>query len=550
MDNGTVLYVEDDEPQRMALKKSLEMRGFTVYVAGDIETARSQIKRLRHELDVIALDMRLEDAAHPELTGADVALEFFDRQTPWKPEFLIHSQYSEIDYFKLAMQLSAVYLHKSEARQDEVIRHIRALAIRRALSVEGPQAMDRIRSIVEKSNSPEEAVSMFCRDVLAETFRTRLGAPFALFLTYNNKTQCCAGDVLRHCFVENDLPSESEHYETLQAMIFAEVRHHEPFMLDMDRIGQPSSSAEKNVLRTLDGAAFLPLSINRNIRLSLGILRADSKKSTLAEPPMEMAQVLGQYFQSDMIELLMKVLTDWAKIKAERDHIRLTTAQVIYHAIGAEQISILEDMASQNSSLSTDPSFKELYNLASDLAATGNLLDLLERKEPEREIETVSMAGFVSAIWSDLEMGQIRFEVEGDCVVCAGKEDLLIIVMRVLQWLAQRADSTPEEFEPQIKVRCAEEQGGAMLIFEDRSRRLATALRARLFEPFAETVTGTPTKDKKERAGLYLPLYLAKTLVEVKYRGWFGDCSDEMTEWTADDGEPVGHRLVMRFPRQ
>src|SRR5262245_61770208 len=118
MSLGLVLYIEDSEAQREPLRMALENRGFKVEVAADVEAARKQIERLREQIDVIVLDMRLEDPKWPQLTGADVAIEYFNPRTPNPPEFLINSAFSEVDYYKLALKLGvATYLQKTENKQ-------------------------------------------------------------------------------------------------------------------------------------------------------------------------------------------------------------------------------------------------------------------------------------------------------------------------------------------------------------------------------------------------------------------------------------------------
>jgi hypothetical protein len=151
------------------------------------------------------------------------------------------------------------------------------------------------------------------------------------------------------------------------------------------------------------------------------------------------------------------------------------------------------------------------------------------------------MAECVRSVWDELgdliPRERIRLEVEGDCKVKAARDHLFIVVSRLLQWFTQRAIETSSEVYPSIRVRCSETPEGPQLVFEDKSRRLGAHLRERLFSPFSQAAP--PQAAGKH--GRYLPLYLAKMLVEVKYRGVLEDRSDEL------DGD-VGHKFVMRFP--
>jgi C4-dicarboxylate-specific signal transduction histidine kinase len=137
-------------------------------------------------------------------------------------------------------------------------------------------------------------------------------------------------------------------------------------------------------------------------------------------------------------------------------------------------------------------------------------------------------------LWSEVD-----FEVEGACRVRAVREEMRVIVKRLLQWLAQRGSETQAGARPRIHVRCAETEEGALVTFKDGSRKLAPELRARLFEPFATSLVLTPGT-AMSGPGLSLPLYLAKVLVEEKFGGHLRDESDEV------EGE-FGHKLVMRF---
>lgn len=304
MSLGLILCIEDSEGQRMALKRSLELRNFTVEVAGDVETARRLIEKLREQIDVMVLDMRLEDPNWPGTTGVDIAIEYFDPQIPLPPEFIICTAYSEVEYYKLALKLGVVtYLQKAEITQGDFIRHIRSLAIRRLLSVKRPGAADQIRRIVESSRNRSEAIVKFCKDGLEPSFRERLGAPFILLFSEGDHTYLCAGDV--------DLPKSLGLYEMIQAMAFAEAISGDIFTMDAGKIPLLSGSEDRNALDRLSDAAFLPLLIDRDLRLSVGVLRADPTHCKLAEPPAEMTSILAKHLKSTAIECFLAILTKW-----------------------------------------------------------------------------------------------------------------------------------------------------------------------------------------------------------------------------------------------
>jgi hypothetical protein len=131
---------------------------------------------------------------------------------------------------------------------------------------------------------------------------------------------------------------------------------------------------------------------------------------------------------------------------------------------------------------------------------------------------------------------------------------LEIAISRLLHWFAQRRPLTPFDKEPLISIKCSEAAAGPTIIFEDRSQRLNKKLRADMFAPFTQAVpipfeSGVEHFDSSEtgefkHAGRYLPLYLAKMLVEGRYHGTLEDRSDD------DDLKDLSyrHRIVMKFP--
>jgi hypothetical protein len=111
--------------------------------------------------------------------------------------------------------------------------------------------------------------------------------------------------------------------------------------------------------------------------------------------------------------------------------------------------------------------------------------------------------------------------------------------------------------EPGLKIECESNKDLVTITFEDNSHRLPQKLRDDLFAPFTQAIS-TPfaaiegtrgTESGAEtpggnrlNSGRYLPLYLAKMLVEGRYRGLLEDHSDEIKE------RSYGHRIVMQFP--
>jgi len=144
----------------------------------------------------------------------------------------------------------------------------------------------------------------------------------------------------------------------------------------------------------------------------------------------------------------------------------------------------------------------------------------------------------------------------------ADRRDLEVAVSRLLYWLAQRRAATPVDEAPLVTVQCRDDSDGLTVIFEDKSQRLHEKLRLEMFAPFSQAIeipfgfeamtisesdTGAQfAGDEKDRnLGRYLPLYLAKMLVEGRYHGRLEDRSDD------EDikNKSYGHRIMMQFPR-
>ncbi len=121
------------------------------------------------------------------------------------------------------------------------------------------------------------------------------------------------------------------------------------------------------------------------------------------------------------------------------------------------------------------------------------------------------------------------------------QNDFFVIVLRLLQWIVQREDKTPMDVMPHIGVEYVRQSGRGQIIFTDHSRRLGKPLRETLFDPFTQATSLPLTDEEEERPGLYLPLYLAKMLVEVKNNGLLEDRSDDLDS-------KIGHRFVLSFP--
>jgi DNA-binding NarL/FixJ family response regulator len=531
MNKKLVLNVEDDEALRLPLKGMLFDRGFDVRNAANVKQAREIAQEIGDLLDVVSLDMDLKDPRG--ISGGHVGLEILGSHPDYPPEFLVVSGEPDLAYYSLAIQLDvAAYLPKPIS-PEEHIRHIRALALRRGLSLARPKAAQRISRIASESRSLTDAVVHFCREILAPELESCLGAHFVILFNGERGTQVCATDT--------DLPDGPDPaYKQVQALALGEGNRSEPFVLKSSRLEAFDTHTSAEILRRLDKAAFIPLSV-RDLRLSLGVLQTSpSNKLRYPEDPRALCKVLAQYLKPTVIDHMLTILTQWAELEAKRKTVLINTAQFCL-SVGQEQLDILS-MSNGGVGQPSQSVLQKLRTLAEDLRDTGGTL-LHLGDEPVDGFEQMSM--FLRDTWEEVagpEAGfRGTFKVEGDCVIQADSDDLYIVTSRMLQWFRQRWDDLPEGGAPLVTARCTETDRGAEITFEDRSRRLSKRLREELFTPFTQAISLPMEIAKEKLPGRYLPFYLAQMLVEEKYKGHLEDRSDELP------GE-TGHRFLMHFP--
>jgi DNA-binding NarL/FixJ family response regulator len=549
MSQKKVLLVEDEQLQREALHRGLENRGFSVASAADPATARRLVEQQKAPFDVLVLDMELHDPSGT--TGADLGIEFLKKREwqDWPAEFLICSAYGDKKYYARAMKLgAAAYLEKGrDSDLHSVVRHVRALALRRALSVDRPEAQAIVASIARSSLTKEEAVRRFCREVLYSELFKSLGCPFIMLVTDSTGT---------HGYTNQALLPDGPHkaYETVQALTQGATGTSDLFVFDPDRLDKPASREEAFVFDHLCSAVFIQLMGEKDLRLSVGLF--PEAKRTLGDDPKALASVLAAFLRPTVLEHLLTLSNKWTELYVHRLAVLTATSQLCLY-VGQEQLTLLEEAAATGEIVEVGSSLKELQLLAEDLREAGEILGELAPRETARTDvnqparptpvkSLVSMGKVVQSAWGQtsrmLDLGaKDVFRLDGDCKVQGRREYLEIATSRVFQWFIQRLQvATPPGPGPSIVVTCRETAEGMEVVFEDRSRKLSQRLREYLFLPFSQAVHLPLNKTDLGGPGLHLPLYMAKALVELGNGGLLEDR-------TPVEGE-FGNRLVMRFP--
>ena len=152
-------------------------------------------------------------------------------------------------------------------------------------------------------------------------------------------------------------------------------------------------------------------------------------------------------------------------------------------------------------------------------------------------LEKVQVRGLIDSVLDEIKslpLGKMII-VEGNCEVTTLMSNLLMAISHILQWFARRQSLTAAKTP--ITVTCLHVNQGIQIIFEDRTRRLSAPLRQRLFSPFPDDPPSRAAGSDLEGTTLYLPLYVAKVLVEAGRTGRLEDTLDELA------GE-LGHRYI------
>ncbi len=344
MDLKRVLIIEDEEPQRLALHDGLERRNFWVASAATVAAARILIAQETEPYDVVVIDMHLEKKGGrqeaevmggdgKEVTGAHVGIEIKRKWPFWSPEFLISSAYTLAEYYRLALDLGvAAYLEKRHHDVRSVMRHVRALALRRGLSVERPQAVAEIRRLALTSRNNAEAVQRFCSQVLCRELGASLDTPFVVLLTDRSGTYGVGN--------RPNLPDGAfRAYAMVQALTHGKAAAAEPFVFKPADLRALDPAVETDILERLANAAFIPLVADDEFRLSLGLLPESTQADSIAEA-VATARVLLEYFRPAVLKHLLTLTATVTELHAKRLAVLRATSQFCLY-VGQEQLATL-----------------------------------------------------------------------------------------------------------------------------------------------------------------------------------------------------------------
>jgi len=550
----SLLILEDKAYLRATLQEAFEDRGFQAVGARSIDEAREIFWRSPEAFDVLVLDMHLEEP----MTGAEFGIEVKKQYSGWSPEFLIWSAFGDVEYLHLALQLgAAAYLRKKqpdESDVNEVVRHVQALMVRRALRGDRPGLAKEIREIVRHSHSRTEVIDRFCLDILFPELARALRSRFLVLLSDETGTRCFDS-------ISSLRSLRSPSYDELQRIVFGNLATTVPLVVKGE--GLPRDFLKDNPsfqdIIANPGSAFVPLIEAEGLQLSLGLVEEKSKDGILTDGiltdnAIDMARTLAGYMQPAFPSTILQITRLWSESDIEKKSLLIKDASRFCLYIGQEVISLFEEALRENLVLreARYAPLWQLRNLGEELREAGELLGPLSMPaevvgaglaQSTQELEAKSL---LRDIWFELvaikrvtQGALFHLHAEEDCMLQGRRDYFRSAFSRLLTWLSRRASETPDGMEPRIDVTCCSVEGEVQIRLEDRSRRLSPGLREQLFLPFSEPLV-EPIGGPFER-GRRLGLYLARVMIEAQ-SGFFEDRSDDLPA----DG--TGHLFVVRFP--
>ncbi len=281
-----ILLIEDEEAQRILLKRILEKEGYTVNEAGDGKTGIELFTN--EDFDTILLDHRL-----PDITGLDL-IEKFKGINPAVPVIMITAYANVRDAVKAIKQGAFHYLNKP-VDPDELIvtiqKAIETLNLRRENEELKRQLRIKYQSdkIIYKSEKMEKMMSIVYRAAQSDasvlvTGESGTGKELVAGAIHNLSKRKDKNFVITHlsALPETLIESELFGYER-GAFTGADKRRIGKFefasggTLFLDEIGELPPTTQVKLLRVLQEKKITRLGSNEEITVDIRIICATNK---------------------------------------------------------------------------------------------------------------------------------------------------------------------------------------------------------------------------------------------------------------------------------
>jgi len=544
-DRITLFLLENRDYLRATIKQTFEDRDFRVLEAKGFEDGRTIIQKHGAEIDVLLLDMHLEG---PE-TGADLARWIKDVLPDWPPEVIIHSGYDYVPYYQAALKIGASsYLRKGDFPDPKgLVHYARALALKRGLSPGRPDLEKVITQAAGEAAGGPEALWRFCGDVLGPELLRCTGAPCILLLSAAGETRCLGQGV--------QAPERSPIYEEIQARLFRAPGPVHPFRFEVGTEpwrNTQQAPADGGLAKLFESRSpvFMPLAEDYDTHLGLGIVPVAGSNGG-GDEALELATAIHMYLRESLVRHQMRIAFAFAQESMKRKLLLelatgacLYTGQEIIDAVDARQGGDEERGDSVSMVL------RDVRQLGEELLNEARALQSLEAwpattAGPKRGQEEIAIAPFLRELWDQLRaLGRVpaggQLAVHDGITASANRGNLKSVFFRLLLWMAQRLLELPPEERSPILANMRAAGPWVEVVLEDRSPRLPTTLRQRLFSPFSASTPNLETPGRP--GGRHLGLFLAKAIVETAEGGALLDQTEKLK------GEQ-GHRIVVRLRR-
>jgi CheY-like chemotaxis protein len=568
-----IFVLEDVHEQLEAYTKIFNRAGFLVRGAATLDEAED-ILRSKETFDLLLLDLNLKydpKALESNTYGSAVGEQFIKEQASWPPEVLTMTGYQEnVDLWRRSFAIGAVaLLEKGAIPVPTIINYIRVLLLRRAVSLSSPRCNEAIRAVLNKSGREHQVIEDFLRQYILPEFAACLRSPFIVALEHAGASfeEAQGARLSREAESRTDLKEElaalaakASYYIQINGLSAPLKLDEAVFRLedlpagksvqqiffspDLDELSETGKTIDggEGLRGLLEDAEFIPLQLTPSVRLHLLILK-DRKRYESSEDFLTLAKLLAKYSLDSLRMTLTSLIERW-KHEHEIKRVQLEELGRFCQYVGAETKRITFGAESEGFVPAKNTSFHRLALLADELCGAGDFLrDLGEENLPPAQ--RLVLREIVLESWEGLGRGggnrSVGMSFRGDeqATVVASKEELLFIFSRLLHWLASFYEE--DEDVPQgISVECRLEGSNVELSLESDSPRLNKILRDNIFVPMTQRIDYSQVLEGKGPK-LFLAMYLAKTILEKRYKGSLTDHSDELP------GE-TGHRLILRMP--
>jgi CheY-like chemotaxis protein len=566
-----IFVLEDEAEQLETYIKFLNGRGFSVKGAKNLDEV-ADVLHSDERFDLLLLDMNLKldpRALESNLSGSDIGKQLIKRQTAWPPEVLTMTTFEEnIDYWRKSFALGAAALLEKRAMRVEVmIDYVCVLLLRRAFSLNNPGCKEAVEEMLKGGRREDQVLGHFMRQFVLPEFDTCLGLPVLLVLECG-RTPGEEETAARHAPDRAGTLKEKITELVTKASYYAQTNAiEEPIRLDEEifqlaALPTPRSAYQFFFSASLEepleieefpdhaltgwlaDAALIFLPLTPTIRLSLFILKDKNLSASPGDSlPLDLTKLLAAYALDPLRMTLTNLVERWKRAQ-EIKRVQLQELARFCQYVGAEAKRLTYQAEVEGRTPECSTSFRRLVLLTDELSESGNFLSDLGQESPSLP-QRLILQEVIQEAWDSLKRSEVSpsgglvFQGECQAAVMCVKEELLFLFSRLLHWLVSFYEENPES-PPRINVACRLEGAHVELSFESDSLRLHKILRDSLFVPMTQRINYEQVLESKGPR-LFLALYVAKTILEKKYKGSLTDRSDELPE-------NLGHKLVIRMP--